>query len=214
MLDSATDHHHGGHPDCQVGSGLDSPEGTQVPRARRGVSAPGRLKIFRRYSADSVRCCPRDRGAKNPYARTYSRQRLRIEPRPASTAQVSDHVEVQVGAVCITVGSACVGSSPTPATQHLPHPGETARSLRRRGPASGPEERSVTPSAIGLAGRGWLSRYLGSSLPFAWLMSCWRFPANPSPSCALRAPSRVSARAAGQGRPPGSGQPARRWRWR
>jgi hypothetical protein len=45
--------------------------------------------------------------------------------------QVRGYVEVRAGAVCKTVGSAYVGSNPTPATQHLPQhlplPAKTAR---------------------------------------------------------------------------------------
>jgi len=48
--------------------------------------------------------------------RTYGVQRAWHEHHPASFAQVSGSVEVQAGAYCKTVGSAYVGSNPTPAT--------------------------------------------------------------------------------------------------
>lgn len=64
-------------------------------------------------------------------ARTYSGQRRHAGCDVMSFRQVNDHVELQAGAFCETVGSACVGSNPTPAT-----PAETAPGLRKRGPAA------------------------------------------------------------------------------
>ena len=70
----------------------------------------------RHVGADSVRGCPCDPAAGSPRSRTYSGQRRRGRHRLPVFAQVRDHVEVQAGAVCKTVGSAYVGSNPTPAT--------------------------------------------------------------------------------------------------
>jgi len=55
-------------------------------------------------------------------ARTYSGQRPGRQPRGVSFPQVSRHVEVQAGAYCKTVGSAYVGSNPTPATTSVNGP--------------------------------------------------------------------------------------------
>jgi hypothetical protein len=66
--------------------------------------------------ADAVRGCPCGRAARSPRARTYSGQRRCSEHDPVMFAQVRDHMKVQEGAVCKTVGSAYVGSNPTPAT--------------------------------------------------------------------------------------------------
>ncbi len=66
--------------------------------------------------ADSVRGCPCHPAAGSPRARTYSGQRRHREHRPVTFVQVRWHMEVQAGEVCKTVGSAYVGSNPTPAT--------------------------------------------------------------------------------------------------
>jgi hypothetical protein len=63
-----------------------------------------------------VRGCPWDRRRGSPGARTYSGQRAWRKRHLASFAQVRCDMEVQAGAVCKTVGSAYVGSNPTPAT--------------------------------------------------------------------------------------------------
>ena len=63
-----------------------------------------------------VRGCPQDRRRGWPGARTYSGQRRRNEHHPVEFAQVRGYMEVQAGAYCKTVGSAYVGSNPTPAT--------------------------------------------------------------------------------------------------
>ena len=55
-------------------------------------------------------------GGWSPRARTYSGQRRCGRHCPAAFAQVRGDMEVQAGAVCKTVGSAYVGSNPTPAT--------------------------------------------------------------------------------------------------
>jgi hypothetical protein len=65
---------------------------------------------------NGVRACPCDRAQRGLRARTYSGQRRRSEPRTTSFAHVRGRVEVQAGAYCKTVGSAYVGSNPTPAT--------------------------------------------------------------------------------------------------
>jgi len=64
--------------------------------------------------ADYVRGCPCDLAAERPRARTYSGQRRCGKPYLVVFAQVRWHVEVQAGAYCKTVGSAYVGSNPTP----------------------------------------------------------------------------------------------------
>ena len=66
----------------------------------------------------------------SPRARTYSGQRRCGRHRLWAFAQVRGLVEMQAGACCKTVGSAYVGSNPTPAT-----PAETAPGLRKSGPA-------------------------------------------------------------------------------
>jgi hypothetical protein len=63
-----------------------------------------------------VRGCPQDRRHGGPGARTYSGQRRGRGYLARSFQQVRAYVEVQVVAVCKTVGSAYVGSNPTPAT--------------------------------------------------------------------------------------------------
>jgi hypothetical protein len=65
---------------------------------------------------DAVCGCPCGRAARSQRARTYSGQRRHCGHHPAAFAQVRDNVEAQAGAVCKTVGSAYVGSNPTPAT--------------------------------------------------------------------------------------------------
>ena len=67
--------------------------------------------------------CPPDRRRGGPGARTYSGQRARRDHHAASFAQVRSRVEVQAGEYCKTVGSAYVGSNPTPAThgKDAPH---------------------------------------------------------------------------------------------
>jgi len=64
-----------------------------------------------------VHGCTRDRPRGIAGARTYGVQPARHEHHPASFAQVTGHMEVQAGAYCKTVGSAYVGSNPTPATR-------------------------------------------------------------------------------------------------
>jgi hypothetical protein len=69
-------------------------------------------------SADGVRGCPRDPPSGCQHPRTYGGQGRRGEGHSAAFTQVRGYIEVQAGAVCKTVGSAYVGSNPTPAT-HL-----------------------------------------------------------------------------------------------
>jgi hypothetical protein len=68
-------------------------------------------------SADGVRGCPRDPPSGCQRPRTYGGQRRCGECHSAAFAQVSGSVKVQAGAYCKTVGSAYVGSNPTPATR-------------------------------------------------------------------------------------------------
>jgi len=63
-----------------------------------------------------VRGCPSDRRRGWPGVRTNSGQGRRSEHHPVVFAQVRWCLEIQAGAVCKTVGSAYVGSNPTPAT--------------------------------------------------------------------------------------------------
>ena len=66
--------------------------------------------------ADAVRGCPCGPAVRSPRARTYCGQRRCNGHRPVAFAQVRWYVEVQAGEYCKTVGSAYVGSNPTPAT--------------------------------------------------------------------------------------------------
>ena len=95
-----------GHAACSAAHDLGLGLGEVVP-ACFGRSA---------CSADGVRDCPRDPPSGCQRPRTYGGQRWRGECHSAAFAQVSGYVEVQAGAVCKTVGSAYVGSNPTPAT--------------------------------------------------------------------------------------------------
>jgi len=79
--------------------------------AAGGASACGFGELY-----GPVRGCPQDRRRGWPGARTYSGQRRRRGHHEGSFSQVRGHMEVQAGAVCKTVGSAYVGSNPTPAT--------------------------------------------------------------------------------------------------
>ena len=81
--------------------------------AAGGASACGFGELY-----GPVRGCPQDRRHGGPGARTYSGQRCRRGRHEGSFSQVNGRVEVQAGAGCKTVGSAYVGSNPTPAT-HL-----------------------------------------------------------------------------------------------
>jgi hypothetical protein len=65
---------------------------------------------------DGVCGCPRDPAAESPRARTYSGQRHHNKHHPVAFAQFRGHIEAHAGAYCKTVGSAYVGSNPTPAT--------------------------------------------------------------------------------------------------
>ncbi len=67
-------------------------------------------------SADGVRGCPRDPPSGCQRPRTYGGQRRRGECHSAAFAQVRCHAMGRGVAVCKTVGSAYVGSNPTPAT--------------------------------------------------------------------------------------------------
>jgi hypothetical protein len=67
-------------------------------------------------SADGVRGCPRDPPSGCQRPRTYGGQRRRRECHSAAFAQVRGYVMGRGVAVCKTVGSAYVGSNPTPAT--------------------------------------------------------------------------------------------------
>ena len=63
-----------------------------------------------------VRDCPQDRRRGWPGARTYSGQHRCGGRHPVAFGQVRWRVEVQMVAGCKTVGTAYVGSNPTPAT--------------------------------------------------------------------------------------------------
>jgi hypothetical protein len=81
--------------------------------ARRGSSAG---LCWSACCADGVRGCPCDPAAGSPRARTYSGRRRCGTLCSTVFAQVRCHMEVEAGAYCKTVGSAYVGSNPTPAT--------------------------------------------------------------------------------------------------
>jgi hypothetical protein len=66
----------------------------------------------------AVHTCTRDRRRGWPGARTYGGRRRRSGHPLMVFTQVTGQVEVEAGAGCKTVGSAYVGSNPTPAT-HL-----------------------------------------------------------------------------------------------
>ena len=65
--------------------------------------------------------------AKGPACTAGKRQRRHGEHHPGAFAQVRCHMEMQAGAYCKTVGSAYVGSNPTPATisENGPYAAET-----------------------------------------------------------------------------------------
>ncbi len=90
------------------------------------------LRVWELYGP--VRGCPWNWWRRSPRARTYSGQHARREPHETSFPQVSSRVEVQAGGVCKTVGSAYVGSNPTPATTC--ETGPLAGNSRLRGPFS------------------------------------------------------------------------------
>jgi hypothetical protein len=123
-----------GHAGRAGGSGwvmLARPFPEEGNQTAGGASACGFGELY-----GPVRGCPQDRRRGGPGPRTYSGQRRRRGHLARSFPQVRGRVEVQVVAGCKTVGSAYVGSNPTPATtQHLPPPAKTARWLRKRGPA-------------------------------------------------------------------------------
>jgi hypothetical protein len=75
-----------------------------------------RVWVFPGSCAGPVRGCPWDRPRGSPQPRTYSGQRRHAETSPVTFAQVNGDVASRGGAVCKTVGSAYVGSNPTPAT--------------------------------------------------------------------------------------------------
>jgi len=110
--------------------------------------------------ADAVRGCPCGPAARSPRARTYGGQRRRSEHRLVAFTQVRWYMEVQAGAFCKTVGSAYVGSNPTPAT-----------SFRRSRPVtrdcvtgfSRERERLRRPLALGV-GHAW-ARFRHLQLP-------------------------------------------------
>ena len=84
-----------------------------VPR----MLLPAGLGVLRLLRA-ACTCLYVDRPCESAGVRTYGVQRIRHEHHRASFVQVRCHVELQAGAYCKTVGSAYVGSNPTPAT-HL-----------------------------------------------------------------------------------------------
>ena len=82
-----------------------------VPR----MLLPAGLGVLRLLRA-ACTCLYVDRPCESAGVRTYGVQRIRHEHHRASFVQVRCHVELQAGAYCKTVGSAYVGSNPTPAT--------------------------------------------------------------------------------------------------
>jgi len=103
------------HPGCAGGSSWVVPASlfpVPVNPAAEVLLPAGLGRVY-----GPVRGCPRDRRHGWPGARTYSVQRARRKPHEVSFPQVRDHVEVQAVAYCKTVGSAYVGSNPTPATR-------------------------------------------------------------------------------------------------
>jgi hypothetical protein len=87
------------------------------PRAP-GLKEGARLRIWAGQACcgDGVRGCPRGSADGSLRVRTYSGQRLRGIPCQVVFLQVRWHIKVQAGEYCKTVGSAYVGSNPTPAT--------------------------------------------------------------------------------------------------
>ena len=100
---------------CCEGLSACCPAAREVCGRSRTKAVPSGLR-WSACCADSVRGCPRDPAAGSRRVRTYSGRRRRGEPNSVVFTQVRGHVEVQAGAVCKTVGSAYVGSNPTPAT--------------------------------------------------------------------------------------------------
>ena len=112
-------------------------------------------------SADSVRGCPCDGPPLCPRARTYNGQRRCRERGMAAIMQVSGYV-VWIGAEhCKTVGSAYVGSNPTPATtcENAPLAAKTrarraVSSLSRRVSPCRAVDRHIALSTDASRGRG------------------------------------------------------------
>ncbi len=75
-----------------------------------------RVWVFPGSCSGPVRGCPWDRPCGSPRPRTYGGQRRCGEADPVVFTQVDGHMADHGGAVCKTVGSAYVGSNPTPAT--------------------------------------------------------------------------------------------------
>ena len=95
-------------------------ERTVVPAGRKSARirrASGLVWAGQARCADAVRGCPCGRAARSPRARTHSGQRRHSDHHPVTFTQVRWYVEVQAGEYCKTVGSAYVGSNPTPATR-------------------------------------------------------------------------------------------------
>jgi len=101
--------------DCgRPSAGWSARAGLLLGRAGRYLNL--RVWVFSRVLQGPVRGCPWDRPRRSAGVRTYSVQRAWYKHPSASFAQVRGYMEVQAGAVCKTVGSAYVGSNPTPAT--------------------------------------------------------------------------------------------------
>jgi hypothetical protein len=87
-----------------------------VPEDQILKKAKGKEKHAGRACADAVRDCPWFHPPEPPRARTYDGQGLPRRSLPSAYAQVRRHIGTSEPAVCKTVGSAYVGSNPTPAT--------------------------------------------------------------------------------------------------
>jgi hypothetical protein len=89
-----------------------------TPLEDLGLPAPLPAGLYGRRAAPSkpVRGCPCGGPVGSQRPRTYSGQRRHGKGDPAVFVQVDRYIEGHEGAVCKTVGSAYVGSNPTPAT--------------------------------------------------------------------------------------------------
>jgi hypothetical protein len=151
-----------------------SPEGSLASRV-----LPAGLAVLRPLRRP-VRGCPWDRRRGRPGARTYSGQRALRKRRLASFAQVRCDMEVQVGAVCKTVGSTLSNRWSTQASQTRT-PGAMSISVRESPNSPGSlEARSVsraTCCAFGGRARR-LSPFRSPASP-----RCLPSPAGNSPTC-------------------------------
>jgi len=101
-------------PDSGAHGDLDRWHGRHLQRGRS--AAADSETAGQKFCADAVRDCPQIPGATIALVRTYGGQRQVFTPYLRMFIKVSGYSGGLGGAVCKTVGSAYVGSNPTPAT--------------------------------------------------------------------------------------------------